>query len=80
MPWHTDFSAAESSHRHQAYFSETCKHSLRCTESEGPSTQSRSLGDSFHEAAESDVGHLDEVGFEDEYMPMSILPSILLAM
>ncbi|MBZ3868992.1 Coiled-coil domain-containing protein 138 [Sciurus carolinensis] len=63
-----------------AYFPETCKHSLRCTESAGPSTQSRSLGDSFHQAAESDVGHLDEAGFEDEYMPISTLPSILLAM
>ncbi|MBZ3876961.1 GRB2-associated-binding protein 2 [Sciurus carolinensis] len=80
MPWHTDFSAVDSSHCHQAFFPETCKHSLRGTESAGPSTQSRSLEDSFHQAAESDVGHLDEAGFEDEYMPRSTLPSILLAM
>ncbi|MBZ3878457.1 GRB2-associated-binding protein 2 [Sciurus carolinensis] len=47
MPWHTNFSAVDSSHRHQA---------------------------------ETDMGHLDEAGFEDEYMPRSTLPSILLAM
>ncbi|MBZ3884797.1 GRB2-associated-binding protein 2 [Sciurus carolinensis] len=62
------------------FFPDICKHFLRVTESAGFSTESRSLGDSFHWAAESDVGHLDEAGSEDEYMPMSTLPSILLAM
>ncbi|MBZ3886106.1 GRB2-associated-binding protein 2 [Sciurus carolinensis] len=57
-----------------------CKHFLRVTESAGFSTESKNLGDNFHQAAESDVGHLDEVGFEDEYMPLSTLPSILLVM
>ncbi|MBZ3879088.1 GRB2-associated-binding protein 2 [Sciurus carolinensis] len=80
MPWCRDSSAVDSSHHHQAFFSETCKHSLRDTEIAGPFTQSRSLGDSFHQAAESHVGHLDEVGSEDVYMPMSTLPSTLLAM
>ncbi|MBZ3869112.1 GRB2-associated-binding protein 2, partial [Sciurus carolinensis] len=62
------------------FFPDICKHFLRVTESAGFSTESRSLGDSFHWAAESDVGHLDEAGSGDEYMPMSTLPSILLAM
>ncbi|MBZ3875626.1 GRB2-associated-binding protein 2 [Sciurus carolinensis] len=34
----------------EAFFPETCKHSPRGTESEVPSTESRSLGDNFYQA------------------------------
>ncbi|MBZ3876960.1 GRB2-associated-binding protein 2 [Sciurus carolinensis] len=80
MLWCRDFSAVDNSHHYQAFFPETCKHSLRGTESAGPSTQSRSLEDSFHQTAESHGGYLEEAGSQDEYMSMSTLSSILLAM
>ncbi|MBZ3874342.1 GRB2-associated-binding protein 2 [Sciurus carolinensis] len=50
MPWYRDFSAMDSSHHHQAFFPEICKHSLGDPESAGPSTESRSLGDCFHQS------------------------------
>ncbi|MBZ3883089.1 GRB2-associated-binding protein 2 [Sciurus carolinensis] len=80
MPCCRVYHAVDSSHHHQASFPEACKNYLWGTKSAELSADSRAHGDNFHQAAEIDVGHLDEVVSEDEYMPMSTLPSILLVM
>ncbi|MBZ3877600.1 GRB2-associated-binding protein 2 [Sciurus carolinensis] len=80
MPCHRDYQAVDSNHHHQAFFPEAFKYPPRDTQNAGPSAQSRSLGISFQQPEETDAGHLNEDGHDENYRPMSILPSILLAM